>query len=40
MRIRHACINDLQINEQDRKFLWDPRGVRPLNTPSLSDLGF
>ncbi|MGC1297900.1 MAG: nuclear transport factor 2 family protein [Alloacidobacterium sp.] len=39
MRVRHACINDLPINESDRKYHW-PLGRRPDGHPSLSDLGF
>lgn len=37
-RERHACINDLPIREQDRKFRW-PLGRRPDDHPGLSDLG-
>jgi uncharacterized protein len=39
MRMRFACINDLPINESDRKFHW-PLGRRPDGPPGLSDLGF
>jgi uncharacterized protein len=39
MRVRHACINDLPINESDRKYHW-PLGRRPDGHASLSDLGF
>lgn len=35
---RFASINDLPINEADRKFFW-PLGPRPKDSPSLSDLG-
>jgi hypothetical protein len=38
MRHRIAGINDLPINEVERKFHW-PLGRRPDNHPSLSDLG-
>lgn len=38
MRVRIASINDLRIVEADRQFRW-PLGVRPLDTPSLSDSG-
>jgi nuclear transport factor 2 (NTF2) superfamily protein len=38
MRFRFACINDLPINESDRKFHW-PIGRRPDGHPGLSDLG-
>ena len=37
-RVRHACINDLPIAGQERKFHW-PLGRRPDDHPSLSDLG-
>ncbi len=39
MAARHASINDLAIAERDRKFHWDRSGPRPLDHPSLSDLG-
>ncbi|MFC8126243.1 DUF1348 family protein [Streptomyces sp. NPDC057302] len=38
MRVRHACINDLPIQESDRKYHW-PLGRRPDGSPGLSDLG-
>jgi nuclear transport factor 2 (NTF2) superfamily protein len=38
MRRRLASINDLPIDEADRKFHW-PRGRRPDGHPGLSDLG-
>ena len=38
MRRRIASINDLPINEADRKYHW-PLGRRPDNHPGLSDLG-
>ncbi|MGW6054778.1 nuclear transport factor 2 family protein [Streptomyces sp. NPDC055189] len=38
MRVRHACINDLPIQESDRKYHW-PLGRRPDEHPGLSDLG-
>lgn len=38
MENRFACINDLPIKEEDRKFHW-PQGRRPDDHPSLSDLG-
>lgn len=38
MRLRFACINDLPIQESDRKFHW-PLGRRPDGHPRLSDLG-
>jgi len=38
MAERHASINDVAINEQDRKFTWT-EGPRPADFASLSDLG-
>ena len=38
MMRRYASINDLPIQESDRKFFW-PLGRRPDEHPSLSDLG-
>jgi nuclear transport factor 2 (NTF2) superfamily protein len=38
MQRRLASINDLAIDEQDRKFRW-PSGPRPADHPSLSELG-
>ena len=38
MRARHASINDLPIDEAERKFHW-PQGRRPDDHPSLSELG-
>jgi nuclear transport factor 2 (NTF2) superfamily protein len=38
MRLRIASINDLPIDETERKFLW-PLGRRPDDHPGLSDLG-
>jgi hypothetical protein len=38
MQRRYASINDLAIEESDRKFHW-PQGRRPDDHPSLSDLG-
>lgn len=37
MERRYASINDLPINENERKFFW-PLGRRPDDHPSLSDL--
>ncbi len=37
MKTRHASINDLAINETERKFRW-PQGRRPNDHPGLSDL--
>lgn len=39
MRVRHASINDLAINENERLYHWDLGAPRPMNHPSLSDLG-
>lgn len=39
MRERFASINDVPIQEQDRRFHW-PHGRRPDEHPGLSDLGF
>ncbi len=38
MRVRIASINDLPIEESERKYHW-PLGLRPDDHPSLSDLG-
>ena len=38
MTHRHASINDLPIQEADRKFFWPP-GRRPDDHPGLSQLG-
>jgi uncharacterized protein len=38
MARRHASINDLEIGETERLFLW-PRGRRPDDHPGLSELG-
>jgi len=38
MRRRIASINDLEITEKERKFLW-PSGPRPDDHPGLSALG-
>lgn len=38
MKRRYACINDLPINETERKFHW-PQGRRPDDHLGLSDLG-
>ncbi|GAA0911382.1 nuclear transport factor 2 family protein [Rothia nasimurium] len=38
MQRRFACINDLPIREQERRFHW-PQGRRPDDHPGLSDLG-
>lgn len=38
MRSRHASINDLPIDESERKFFWDRASPRPADHPGLSDL--
>ncbi len=38
MEFRHASINDLLIDESERKFHW-PLGRRPDDHPGLSELG-
>ena len=38
MRLRIASINDLPIDESERKYHW-PLGRRPDDHPSLSELG-
>lgn len=38
MHTRYASINDLPINEDERKFRW-PLGRRPDDHPGLSELG-
>jgi nuclear transport factor 2 (NTF2) superfamily protein len=39
MTHRHASINDVEIDEADRKFFWDNSGPRPADHPGLSELG-
>jgi len=39
MRRRYACINDLPIQESDRKYRWDRTGPRPADHPGLTELG-
>ncbi len=38
MELRYASINDMPIEESERKFFW-PLGRRPDDHPSLSELG-
>ena len=38
MQRRFASINDLAIDETERKFFW-PLGTRPEDSPCLTDLG-
>jgi len=38
MQARFASINDLRIDENDRKLLWED-DIRPENYPSLSEMG-
>jgi nuclear transport factor 2 (NTF2) superfamily protein len=39
MRRRFASINDLPIQEAERKYHWDASGPRPVDHPGLNDLG-
>jgi uncharacterized protein len=39
MAYRHASINDVAIEESERKFHWDRSGPRPTDHPGLTDLG-
>ncbi|MDA8067158.1 MAG: nuclear transport factor 2 family protein [Actinomycetota bacterium] len=39
MAERHASINDLAIDDAERKFFWDLGQPRPVDHPGLSDLG-
>jgi uncharacterized protein len=39
MADRHASINDVAIEESERKFHWDRSGPRPTDHPGLTDLG-
>ncbi|MEN4476263.1 nuclear transport factor 2 family protein [Mycolicibacterium cosmeticum] len=39
MTHRHASINDVPIGEGQRKFFWDRNAPRPVDHPSLSELG-
>ena len=39
MKNRHASINDVPIEEKDRKFFWPHDSPRPLDHPGLSELG-
>ena len=38
MARRHASINDIPIDEADRKYHWDLDGPRPADHPGLTDL--
>jgi nuclear transport factor 2 (NTF2) superfamily protein len=38
MSRRHASINDVPIEESDRRFRWDHSGPRPSGHPGLTDL--
>jgi len=38
MAERHASINDVEIEESERKFIW-PSGPRPIDYPGLTELG-
>jgi hypothetical protein len=39
MRFRYASINDVPIEEADRKYHWDRAKPRPADHPGLSELG-
>ena len=39
MRRREASINDVAIEESERRFHWDRSGPRPDDHPGLSELG-
>lgn len=39
MRQRHASINDVAIDEKDRKFHWELGTARPDDHPGLTELG-
>lgn len=39
MAQRFACINDLPIKENERKYHWDRSRPRPSDHPGLSELG-
>ena len=39
MASRHASINDLKIQEDERKLTW-AEGIRPDDYPNLTELGF
>ena len=39
MAERHASINDVAIEESERKFRWDASGPRPADHPGLTELG-
>ena len=39
MQIRHASINDVPIEESERKYHWDTSRPRPDGHPELRDLG-
>ena len=39
MHPRHASINDVPIKEAQRLFFWNRTAPRPVDHPSLSDLG-
>lgn len=39
MRERHASINDVPIEEHERRFRWPAPGPRPADHPGLRELG-
>jgi hypothetical protein len=38
MRRREASINDVEINESERKFLWPAPGPRPADHPGIAEV--
>jgi uncharacterized protein len=40
MRRREASINDITIDEKDRRFHWPAPGPRPQDVPGLGDSPF
>ncbi|GEP08458.1 DUF1348 family protein [Methylobacterium gnaphalii] len=39
MKVRHASINDIAIQESERLFHWDRSAPRPADHPGLTELG-
>ena len=39
MAWRQASINDYAIDVSERKFTWEPQGIRPADSPGLLELG-
>jgi hypothetical protein len=40
MRRREASINDVKIDEKDRRFHWPAPGPRPADVPGLGESPF